>query len=95
MIKALRTAFGLTESEAILLQILYEKTNFVSIDTIMSALYGARPDAPHHSIVKVFVCKIRKKINPMGIDVMAAYGMGYQMNDEDKAKLTNKIASFC
>lgn len=55
--------------------------------SIMSALYepGVN-DEPEIKIVDVFVCKLRKKLAPFGIEIATLWGMGYRMTAEAKDK---------
>lgn len=47
---------------------------------IMNALYSGRAgDEPEIKIVDVFVCKLRKKIEPFGVDIQTVWGQGYRL----------------
>jgi two-component system cell cycle response regulator CtrA len=49
---------------------------------IMQALYSDRAgDEPEIKIVDVFVCKLRKKLKPFGVDVQTVWGHGYRLAD--------------
>lgn len=50
--------------------------------SIMAALYSDRPDDdPEMRIVDVFICKIRKKIEPFGVNIQTVWGQGYALTD--------------
>ena len=57
-------------------------------DSLLAAIYSARPDDPPEiKIIDVFVCKVRKKIRPFGLDIQTVWGQGYLMPPASKAKL--------
>ena len=81
--------FGLTQKEGQLFSFLY-RSNIVSKDAAMDVLYGDRPnDAPEMKIVDIFICKMRKKVEPFGIKIDTMWGRGYRMPPETK-KLVKK-----
>lgn len=49
----------------------------VSKERIMDALYGDQPEEPYMKIVDVFICKLRKKLAPIGVEIDTARGIGY------------------
>lgn len=71
----------LTKTESQLLGLL-KKRPMVTKPQVMEVLYGARieKDCPEEKIVDVFVCKMRKKLNPLGIEIETVWGQGYQLN---------------
>lgn len=71
----------LTSSEARLFAFL--TTREVATKTaIMQALYSDRPDEdPEIKIVDVFICKLRKKVKPFGVDIETVWGRGYTLHD--------------
>jgi two-component system cell cycle response regulator CtrA len=59
----------------------------------MTALYGNDwDDPPEESIVKVWLCKIRKKVRPLGIEINTNWGVGCHMPEESKAKARELMA---
>lgn len=49
---------------------------------IMHALYIGRVDVePEMKIVDVFVCKLRKKLKPFGVEIATIWGQGYSLRD--------------
>ena len=53
----------------------------------MAALYEPGvDDEPEMKIVDVFICKLRKKIRPFGLEIATVWGLGYRMSPETKAK---------
>lgn len=57
--------------------------------SIMAALYAVHADGdePEIKIVDVFVCKLRKKVLPFGIEIGTRWGEGYFLPPEMKVKL--------
>lgn len=71
----------LPRSEWELLMFLYEKRPRVATkEEIMEWLYQLSPDDPPEiKIVDVFICKIRKKLKPLGISIGTHWGRGYSL----------------
>jgi two-component system OmpR family response regulator len=57
----------------------------VTNDDIFGLLYDHRDDLelPQPSIIKVLVCKIRKKIAPLGLNIKLLWGTGYALEKAD------------
>lgn len=77
--------FGLTGKEAALLGALMQGT-VVSKESCINFIYQGR-DEPELKIIDVFVCKVRKKLKPFGISVETAWGRGYMLSPEAKARV--------
>lgn len=79
---ALPIEWGLTGSEAQVFSFLTTR-ELASKEQIMSALYGLRAGAEEvePKIVDVFVCKIRKKLKPFGVNIETVWGRGYALAD--------------
>lgn len=55
---------------------------------LMAALYDHRSDGgPHDKIIDIFVCKIRRKIKPLGIEIKTRRGQGYFLDGAGKTKV--------
>ncbi|MBB3963513.1 helix-turn-helix domain-containing protein [Rhizobium metallidurans] len=55
-----------------------------SKQSIMLAMYSDRIDVePEIKIVDVFVCKMRKKLKPFGIEILTLWGAGYSLKDRE------------
>jgi two-component system cell cycle response regulator CtrA len=75
----------LTPHEALLFNVL-TKREMVTKSTALSALYSDfGKDEAEPKIVDVFICKLRKKVRPFGIEVETVWGQGYRMSAESKA----------
>jgi len=80
----MRMALGLTPQEADFL-ILFYKRAFVSNDQIHDHLLDrGDADGPADSLIKVVICKIRKKLKSSGVPgtIQNLYGSGYKMSDD-------------
>lgn len=82
---------GLTTHEARLFGALLKRP-MVSKAGVMATLYSERPDdEPEMKIVDVYVCKIRKKLKPYGIEIETIWGQGYRMTEAMRAKASSMI----
>lgn len=73
---------GLTHNEALLCQhIRYRAPNPVTKSGLMNVLYAHRPygDEPDLKIIDVFVCKARKKLDRINVQIDTVWGQGYRM----------------
>lgn len=78
--------WGLTMNEARLFGALMER-ELLTKDAAMAALYRDRgADEPEMKIVDVFICKLRKKVRPFGLEIGTRWGVGYHMTAEMKAR---------
>lgn len=54
----------------------------VSKQSIMLAMYSDRIDVePEIKIVDVFICKLRKKLQRFGVEIVTMWGHGYGLKD--------------
>jgi two-component system, cell cycle response regulator CtrA len=61
--------------------------------TFMTALYSDRADDEVEAkIVDDYICKLRKKLKPYGIEISTASGEGYNLSDAMKSKLCGLMA---
>jgi two-component system cell cycle response regulator CtrA len=75
---------SLTKKEYQIAEILaLRKGNVLSKEAILDHLYGGL-DEPNPKIIDVFVCKIRKKLQTMGVDdfIETNWGRGYMVIDQ-------------
>lgn len=60
---------------------------------LMAALYQPGADhEPEIKIIDVFVCKLRKKLRPFGIEIETVWGLGYRMGPAAKAAAKAQMA---
>ncbi|WP_292021800.1 winged helix-turn-helix domain-containing protein [Maritimibacter sp. UBA3975] len=51
----------------------------VSKESLLTALTNGKLDEPEIKIVDVMVCKVRKKVAPLGIEITTSWGQGYSL----------------
>lgn len=61
--------------------------NVVLKDKIMEVLYDESDNAPDPKIADVYICKIRKKLEPYEIEIKTAWGTGWFMEPYHRFKL--------
>lgn len=85
---------GLTGKEAKLFGMLM-KRDAVTKAGAMDALYGLSPDADaaEEKIIDVFICKLRAKLDPLGINIETNRGQGYFMTEAAKLAATELMES--
>lgn len=66
----------------------------MSKERLYHKLYGQRhfDDQPEPKIIDVFICKLRAKLKPLGVEIGTRWGHGYFMDAANIAKL-NALAS--
>lgn len=83
--------WGLTINEGRLFGALMER-ELLTKDAAMAALYRDRgADEPDLKIVDVFICKLRKKLKPFGLEIGTRWGVGYQMSAEMKVRARSML----
>jgi len=80
--------FGLTGSEAKVLSMLFQR-EFATKDQLLLAVTSdvTGNKQPEIKIVDVYVCKIRRKLEPFGIVIATVWGRGYNLDADNKAKV--------
>ena len=74
----------LTKNEAIIFGTLL-KQKLVLRTSLITLLYIHKQDEADIKIVDVWVCKMRRKMKPYGIDIQTQWGQGYFLTSESKA----------
>lgn len=86
--------FGLTATEAKVMSLLGARDSATRAQLMAAVLSGRMPvNEPDMKIVDVFVCKIRKKVKPFGIEITSLWGRGYRLSPEMKAKVAVYLAA--
>jgi two-component system, cell cycle response regulator CtrA len=81
--------FGLTKTESVMFGVPLN-TACPCKETLMTALFSDRIDDPLEiKIIDVWICKMRQKLKPFGIEINTACGVGYQMPEASKAQYCN------
>lgn len=80
-------AWGLSRLEAQVFGVLLARP-LARKDTIMQALYAGRAgDPPEDNICDLWICKLRRKLRPFGIEIKTAWGQGWMLEPETRAAL--------
>jgi len=51
----------------------------LSREALLRSIYGLQIEEPEIKIIDVFVCKLRKKLKPLGVEIQAVWGSGYRL----------------
>lgn len=82
-LEAIPYVFRLTRKEAQTFAALLLRPRMATKNFLHSAVYGLDPNGgAEPKIVDVFMCKIRRKIEPHGVQVGTVWGRGYQIEAE-------------
>lgn len=84
----------LTGHEMLLVERLAETFPRVqSTQALLEYMYQLRPnEEPKPKIIDVFVCKARKKIEPIGVRIDTIWGKGYALAVSEKPKIVTEAA---
>jgi DNA-binding response OmpR family regulator len=78
--------------EAKLLATLYASPGCVTYESLRLAMVGTRSDAPE-DIVQVYLCRMRPKVGPLGIEIRVVRGTGLVLQPESRAIITKAVAA--
>lgn len=70
------------------------KNQLVRKEMAMDALYFHKQDEAEIKIVDVYVCKLRKKLKPWGIEIQTQWGQGYFLPPESKGAARKLLDGF-
>ena len=63
-----------------------------TVEAVMAALYrDVAKDEAQPKIVDVFVCKIRRKLKPFGVEIRTLWARGYYLEAECKAAIRARL----
>ena len=83
----------LTASEARMIGALIARDHCTK-DALMAALYrDDGRDEAEPQIVDVFICKLRKKLRPFGVEIATIWGRGYAMAPLTRAAIRERMRS--
>jgi DNA-binding response OmpR family regulator len=84
-----------TGHEALLLQRLAEVfPRVLSKESLLEWMYQINPDKePELKIIDVYVCKLRKKISPLGVRIDTLWGKGYALAPDSKLEIVSEAAA--
>lgn len=80
-------SYGLSRSEEQLLGMLYSRSHTVTKGQAYDLLFGMHRNPPEMKILDVFMCKIRKKLEPIGLHVTTVWGRGWYLDPGERNKL--------
>lgn len=76
----------LTSQEAIVFRVMVARP-LATKEAILTALYrDLNRDEAEPKIVDVFICKLRKKTRPFGIEIRTHWGQGFSLPDDVRAR---------
>lgn len=76
--------WGITNQQRTLMAALM-RHDMVNKESFHFSLYGHRNNPPGIKIIDVLICKLRKRLNDIGITIHTLWGKGYFISPEDKA----------
>lgn len=81
--------------EMLLLQRLCEVfPRVLTKEAALDWLYQLNPDgAAEMRIIDVYVCKMRKKLNPLGVRIDTAWGKGYALGMKERPRIVEELAA--
>jgi two-component system cell cycle response regulator CtrA len=80
-----QAVFGFTRSEAIVFSILM-RHRAPHRETFMQGLYGESNNPPEGKVLDIFICKMRKKLRPHGIEIKTINAEGFMIPEDGKAR---------
>lgn len=85
---AIPLVFGLTGTESKVLSMLMQR-GFASKEQLLIAATNdiTGNKAPEIKIVDVYICKMRKKLEPFGIVIETVWGRGYNLDANNRSKV--------
>ena len=70
----------LTAQEHTVLSLLHAaRGQVIARERILTTLYPIEADEAEIKIVDVIICKMRKKLEPLGVSIQTAWGRGYRL----------------
>ena len=82
----------LTRIQQTILDLLLASNSICTKESLYAALYDSRQGyKPQPKVIREAIRVVRKQLKPHGIHIMTVFGRGYEMNNENKAKLRESI----
>lgn len=83
---------ALTRQELDILLLLHSRVlRVVQKQAIMDHLYQLSPDVePEPKILDVFICKMRKKLKPLGVSIQTSWGRGYSLSFDGPSRVIHE-----
>lgn len=84
--------WGLTGAEQRVLNCLYTARNFFRQEEAIR-FAASNGNATDPDLVKVYICKLRKKLKPFGIEIKTVWGEGYELTPETGSLIKKAISA--
>jgi len=81
--------WNLTTREADVIRVLIKRP-IATYDAFMAGLYSERPATPDQEIIKSWICRLRRKLEPFGIEIRTIRHIGYALDDVTRAKFKDQ-----
>jgi DNA-binding response OmpR family regulator len=86
--------FGFTKSEATIFSVLLAN-RAPRAEAFMNALFSTdADDPPEEKILDVWICKMRKKLKPFGIEIKTHWGECWEMPEASKVNARELMAAI-
>jgi DNA-binding response OmpR family regulator len=86
-----QSVFSLTRSEAVVFGVLM-RHRAPHREMFMQALYGASDDPATGKVLDIFICKMRQKLRPHGIEIKTITAEGFMIPEASKARARELMA---
>ena len=84
----------LTKTERAIFVMLVRR-EIVQKTAIFDELYAERSDGgPETDVINVFVSKLRRKVQPHGVEILSSYGVGFYLAPEVRARLVDDFGGL-
>jgi two-component system cell cycle response regulator CtrA len=81
--------WGLTPHEAKVMGCL-ARHELATFNMLFTAVYLDKLDPPDMKLIAIYICKIRRKLKPFGVEITNKWGVGYSLDAATRARLTQK-----
>ena len=65
------------------------RREFCSKESMMTVLYGDQVLPPDDGVLAVMVCRLRKRLSPIGVEIETVWGQGWRMTAKSKRIFRN------
>jgi DNA-binding response OmpR family regulator len=90
--RAFPVEWGLTRNETLIFSALISR-DVVTRDNLMAVVYPPHVrDEMVDKNIEVYICKIRAKLKPHGIEIYTRWGMGWHVDPKVRARLKSELA---
>ncbi len=85
--------WNLTRSEVTMFQTMIT-LELATKDALLTALYSDRADdEPDPKIIDSYLCKMRKKLRPFGVEILTVWSRGYRLDPTVRAQFKVRAAA--